>query len=136
MGPVTSLQRRLVERYRVEQFRLAWDVQERKAGLLGRRRESSSRAGEVMDVSITGAAVLAPTDPTIRRGSTVVIEVDGHRGAVRVRHVRPTEDPERSVYGIEFAEVEPELHDRFLRPIEEHRGKLPTREWMDDPPVR
>ena len=71
-------------------------------------RLRSERAG-VIDVSLTGARLVASTPSDLMVGSMVVIEIDGHRGWVRVRRMAATADPSRTMFGVDFAQLSPGL---------------------------
>lgn len=133
MGTGTALQRRLVERYAVEQFDLGWNVRHVRPRV-GRRRRTLAERGQVLDVSVAGAAVRAPADPLLRPRRPVVIEVEGQLGAVVIRNVRPTEDPATVVYGVEFVELSDAARSQLLDPIESDRRHVPHWEWTGEAP--
>jgi hypothetical protein len=62
----------------------------------------------VLDVSMSGLRVLAPTAPELRVGTTVGIEVDGLFGSVTIRRVVNSDDPGQRIYGVEF--IDPAAH--------------------------
>jgi hypothetical protein len=132
MGRQISLQRRLVERYAVDELEVGWNVRTVRP-LLGRRRRVSAQ-GRLVDVSVAGAAILAPADVTLTPRSSVVVDVDGELGVVTVRNVRETVDPTASLYGVEFTELTDEARRQLLAPIEDLRGHVPSWEWIGEVP--
>jgi len=67
-----------------------------------RFRPREPQVGLVRDVSVTGAAIVAPADETIVRGSVVPVSFGWVEGTVKVKRVDPDTDPDKCVYGVEF----------------------------------
>lgn len=106
----TKTGRRLGERIALGEVLLAWRVDEVIPGRL-RDKPRPVEVGRLIDVSVSGAAIVAPSDPTIRRGRAVVIRLDDTDAVVRVRRISALEgDDDWCIYGVEF--VEADLHFR------------------------
>ncbi len=57
---------------------------------------------QLVDLSVTGARVLAPEVPALSRGTRVQICVRGHHGVVEVRRIEPSTVDGLTTYGVEF----------------------------------
>ena len=67
----------------------------------GRRRPQPVVA-RLLDLSVSGAGLLAPTLDALQINATVPVELHGETGKVKVRTVRPTDQPGRTRYGVQF----------------------------------
>lgn len=122
LNPVDRVPRdgRVVERYRTLGLHLTWRPPTRR-WLWIRPRPA---AAEVIDLSVSGALLLAPTNPEVRTGSVVELSCDGARGRVQVRHVHQSLDPEQHYYGVLFLQLQPELRQRLFDLVAKERGDL------------
>ncbi|HSL56270.1 MAG TPA: PilZ domain-containing protein [Acidimicrobiales bacterium] len=64
---------------------------------------------DVIDLSVSGALVEGPDTEGLGHGTVVPIRLEGREGLVRIRRVLRDEQAQRSRYGIEFIETDPEL---------------------------
>lgn len=71
------------------------------------------RHADVLDVSITGARLVAPQKPSVAVGQTITIAAGGSRGTVTVRHIELLSHAHLAAYGVEFLRLEPGL-EAFL----------------------
>lgn len=126
LNPVDRVPRdaRVVERYRTVGLQVTWSPPSRR-WLWIRPRPA---AAEVIDLSVSGALLLAPTNPQVRTGLVVEMECDGARGRVQVRHVHQSLDPEQHYYGVQFLQLQPELRERLFDVVAKERGDLGTLE--------
>ena len=65
--------------------------------------------GNVVELSVSGAGIIAVTHPYLEVGRTVLIACVGMTGSVVVRRIEPDVYPGESYYGIEFAEANSRL---------------------------
>jgi hypothetical protein len=110
------LNRRLGERRPVEPTEVLWNLP--PSGWRQRFRKAEPQSGLLQDVSVTGAAVVAPADETILRGSEVKVAFGWVEGTVRVKRIDPHLDGARWIYGVEFESTDSPLaqaiHQVFL----------------------
>ncbi len=97
---MARLNRRLGERRPVEPTQIQWNIP--APGWRQRFRKLEPQTGLLRDVSVTGAAVVAPADEAIVRGTEVRVSFRWVEGLVRVKRVDPHADGARSIYGVEF----------------------------------
>lgn len=105
--PITTQQgRRLGERISLGEVLVAWRANEVVPGRL-RDKPRPTEVGRVVDVSVSGAAIVAPASPELRKGRAVVIQLDEHQAVVRIRRISEIEGAaEWRVYGVEFLETD------------------------------
>ena len=60
--------------------------------------------GRIVELSVSGAGIVAVTHPYLDVGKTVLIAAVGLTGAVIVRRIDPDVYPGESYYGVEFGE--------------------------------
>lgn len=95
--------RRLGERLGVHGVVVGWDTAGRRSP---RRHRRTFAEADVIDVSVTGAQLLAPTSPRIDIDSVVTIAAGGALGVVRVTRIVPVTNGPLRVFGVEFVELE------------------------------
>lgn len=61
--------------------------------------------GRIVELSVTGAGMVAITHPYLQIESRVMIATMGYTGVVIVRRIDPDMYPGESYYGVEFADV-------------------------------
>ncbi len=88
---------------------MGWDLQ--RGGV---RRRVQARDGVVLDVSVSGAAVRAPSDPELIEGRVLAIGHGAFVGHVMIRRVVPTERREQNVYGVEFVDTPVRLVEALI----------------------
>lgn len=92
--------RRLGHRVQPEGLEVLWCLPGTE---VGHKRESKRPpAGRVLDLSFTGAQVLAPTHKKVERGVVLPIVLEGVMAPVRIRWVRESDEPGHSLFGVEF----------------------------------
>jgi len=74
--------------------------------------------GNIVELSVSGAGMIAVTHPYLDVGRTVLIACMGVTGAVIVRRIEVDVYPGESYYGVEFGEpgsrLAAALHETFL----------------------
>lgn len=74
---------------------------------------SSSSTGRLLDISVTGAAIEAPTSAALHPGAVVVVRYQGHEGQVTVERVAESPNIGLSLHGVSFAGMSDELREEF-----------------------
>ena len=95
--------RRLGERLGVHGVVVSWNTRERRAPRWKRRQFSEA---DVIDVSVSGAQLLAPDDRRLQVGQKVTICAGGALGTVRITRIVPVTNGPLCVYGVEFIHLE------------------------------
>lgn len=104
------LAKRLGERIPLGEVLVGWRVDEVVPGRL-RDRQRPTELGRLLDVSVSGAAIIAPYAQEMRPGRPVAIRLGDADGVVRIRRVAEIDDPDWRLYGVEFVESDLELRD-------------------------
>ena len=73
---------------------------------------------ELVDLSMTGAGIIAPFDPTLVEGSSVRVEWGGSRAVVEIRQIGAGPSTGASHYGVVFLDMD---HD-FERQVADYIG--------------
>lgn len=121
--------RRVGQRHPIESVPVTWRADlPRRSGLL--RRRTGAQPAHMVDLSVSGAAVVAPAAGDLRVGSVVVVDYEGHAGRVVIRRIAAGPIASAgSLYGVEFSEPNGELtsalYDLFIR----HTSGVP--DWHD-----
>ena len=100
-------ERRIGARFQTHEPRMGWRVWSGNARLDKRRRKPLPEC-RFLDVSITGARLLAPEAQELRVGSLMVLDYDGESTMVKLRRVESYNNA-FSVYGVSFIELGPRL---------------------------
>lgn len=97
-------ERRIGERKPVIGLHCRWDLDGvgQKKRLL---RRPAVQTAEISELSVSGATVVAPSSDLLVPGTAVAIEIEGARGGVAVRNVRPSSQAGMSCYGVEFLQL-------------------------------
>lgn len=109
---------RLVDRYPTKGMHLTWSPPTQ--GFL--RTRAKAVGAEVVELSVSGALLVAPPNPLVRRGTIVHIDHDGLEGTVEVRHLHDHPDEHKQCYGVLFLDLDPDLRDRWFRHLSNLRG--------------
>ena len=94
------MERRMGERVSPTDLTLLWCPPGTKVG--ARRGKKQPALARVVDISHTGAQVMARDDDRVQRGISMEVVLRDVVCEVRVRWIRPTSNPEVLAYGIEF----------------------------------
>ncbi len=76
------------------------------------RKHLVPTTGRLLDISVTGALIEAPTTDRLRVGAKVRLVLDGMEGIVVVRQIRPTALEGVANYGVAFFELPHEMTQR------------------------
>lgn len=104
-------ERRIGWRAQVVGVQIEWVTPRRRLLGLGAPR---CVVGPVVDVSLTGAALLGPATLPFGVGDTAVVRYEGADSTVVVRRRVATDDPETNLFGVELGVV----HPAFMRLID------------------
>ncbi|MFQ5556468.1 MAG: PilZ domain-containing protein [Acidimicrobiales bacterium] len=125
------MNRRLLPRYRpATEIRVDWLVAARTTGLV--RRRTLVPQAVVIDVSVNGMLLEAPSEPPVEPGSIITVGSDGEKAVARVIHRHVTADPERMVVGIDFTTMSPTFAEHLhavVGALRGDRGEL-ERYWV------
>lgn len=115
--------RRIGERKQLSPLTVGWTTQHvERGGVLGRKKvRTLQQSGRLLDISVSGAAILAPRFPGLRQGCSVLISFEGFEGVVEVRRWEPTEDDDLLRYGVQFVDMDPRLKDRLFEVLGQDR---------------
>ena len=105
-----STGRRLGERLPLGEVLLSWRVDEVVPGRL-RDKPRPPEIGRLIDVSVSGAAIVAPASPDLRPGRAVVVRLDGADAVVRIRRIAEFGDDGWRIYGVEFLDLDLAFRD-------------------------
>ncbi|MGI9578581.1 MAG: PilZ domain-containing protein [Microthrixaceae bacterium] len=111
---MANFERRIGRRKAFEGFpALVTPVLKRSDGLgFQRRRRQSQVHGEVVDISLSGANITAPSKLGLTIGSSAEVRIDDDRTFVgRVKRLNPIEDGESTQYGLTYQEMAPEYRE-------------------------
>lgn len=98
--------RRLGERIPIGDVFLSWRLDEVRPGKVF-TRSRRPEVGRLLDISVSGGAVVAPAADDLHRGSVLVLQLGNARAIVRIRRIADFGDPDWRTYGVEFVETEP-----------------------------
>lgn len=102
--------RRLGERLALGEVLLSWRVDEVIPGRV-RDKPRPPEIGRLIDVSVSGAAIVAPASSDLRPGRPVVIRLDGADAVVRIRRIGDVGDDAWRLYGVEFVDLDLAFRD-------------------------
>jgi hypothetical protein len=101
-------ERRIGERFPTNEPRLGWLPQKSRSAGRVRRGTKPMLDCRFLDVSITGARLLAPEARELHVGSHISLDYDGESTTVKIHRVE-SHNPAFSVYGASFVELGPRL---------------------------
>ncbi|CAN5300510.1 hypothetical protein BH20ACT3_BH20ACT3_01810 [soil metagenome] len=125
-----STNRRVGRRHPIRAVPITWRADLPPPTGFRKRRRTGPLSAHMVDLSVSGAAIVAPPASDLGVGSKVLIDFEGHPGRVLIRRVAPGPVASAgSLYGVEFAEPNGELtsalYDLFIR----HTSGVP--DWHD-----
>lgn len=96
----------------------------------GGSRPVGTATGHLVDVSVTGAGVMAPASPYVGVGVAVALDFAGLHGGVVIRRVDAVNgEASARLYGVEFLDVHSELGVALGDAFVARHSELP--EWRD-----
>ncbi len=87
----------------IDVINVTWMVPQR--GRFGRPKPPLELAGRIENVSITGAAIVGPSELALSTGDEAVIRCGDRDNIVSVRHAQPCGDGRTTCYGVEITSV-------------------------------
>jgi len=102
-------ERRIGGRYELHVPGIKWRAPADTAGRRERRKAKPVDC-QFLDVSVTGASILAPIASDLRVGAHVLIGYEGESSTVRIRRVEPY-DKVLCIYGVSFVNLAPRLQE-------------------------
>jgi PilZ domain-containing protein len=102
-------ERRIGERFGLRDPVFQWRVPPSTARRRERRKAKPSEC-RFLDVSVTGALILAPVASDLRVGARVFVGYDGEQTCVRIRRIEPY-NKSLSIYGVSFVDLGPRLQE-------------------------
>ena len=102
-------ERRIGERYALHDPIFKWRVPPETAGRRERRKAKPADC-QFLDVSVTGALILAPVSSDLRIGAHVLIGFEGETTTVRIRRIEPYNNA-LCIYGVSFVDLGPRLQE-------------------------
>src|SRR5690349_17750494 len=90
--------RRIGRRVDVDPVEVTWVVA--RSGRLGRKKPAVELPGRIENVSVTGAAIVAPAELELAPGAKALIRSDGLDSVVVVRHRSPIDGSSLVRYGV------------------------------------
>ncbi|NLV56693.1 MAG: PilZ domain-containing protein [Acidimicrobiales bacterium] len=109
-----DFEHRIGRRHRVDPIPIGWRVNP-KPSLLSRR--TPPKRAEVVDVSLSGAAIRASFAEDLELDQLLFIEVDGTIGQVFLRRIEREGDTAVAVYGVEFAHPNGRMAQRLTSKV-------------------
>ena len=109
----TDEERRIGPRYESYGITVSWRIDQARR-LLG--RAPGPGTAYIIDYSASGACLVAPTMKGAEQSKRALLEWEGGKAIVSIRHVEPGDEPGTTRYGVLFEELSP----RFARLIDEH----------------
>lgn len=117
---------RMGERLAVHGLVLDWDTRGRRSP---RWKRSRFDEADVLNVSVTGAQLLAPDNHRIAVGHRVTIVAGGALGVVRVQRIVPVTNGPLALFGVEFVTLEAPLEALLFSHLDAIRPVPATVEW-------
>jgi PilZ domain-containing protein len=102
-------ERRIGERFGLHDPVFQWRVPPSTARRRERRKWKPADC-RFLDVSVTGALILAPVASDLRVGARVFVGYDGEQTCVRIRRIEPY-NKSLSIYGVSFVDLGPRLQE-------------------------
>lgn len=100
---------RLGARVPVQGLWVLWDLGrvDRRSARERRRHPVEQQFGQVMDLSVSGAGIVAPAAAHLRVGTMIDIEAGGFKGMIAIHRISEIGDPDQRLYGVSFVDFPP-----------------------------
>lgn len=124
----SAYERRIGRRVEVEPVPVLWraDPERPKGGRF--RRTAQVESGALIDLSVSGLKVRAPSAHDLSIGSVVPIEVEGVPGRITIRRITPVDGTRFSDYGAQILPSSHALADWARRRLDEG-AEVGEAEW-------
>jgi hypothetical protein len=106
-------ERRIGQRYEAYGVTVSWRIDQSRR-LLG--KAPGPGTAYIVDYSASGAGLVAPTMKGASESTRALLEWEGGKAIVSIRHIEAGDQPGTTKYGVLFEELSP----RFARLIDEH----------------
>ncbi len=120
---------RIFERVEVGGLPIDWDVRTKSRRI--RPDKSTSRRARIMNASIGGALIIAPTDTALTPGRKIRIGLDGSTGLVTVRWTGEADEPGMMKFGVSYADIDVDLAEHLMSPLTEGQDALADEWWTE-----
>jgi hypothetical protein len=97
-----GIDQRIGRRTPVRGVSVTWTIPDEKPSLLRKKRIYQ---GELADLSVTGASIVAKRSTNLNRGMTIELSIGEARAYAVVRHVNDLADDDLAVHGLFFTRV-------------------------------
>jgi hypothetical protein len=121
-----AAERRVGTRLPAQGVQVDWVVEERSR--LGRTKLNAVDAAMV-EVSVTGAMLIAPRSRFVEVGTQAVVGLGDGRAVVSVRHIAPGPDDDHLGYGVHFVEPDETFQNEVFDLVAKHRGSEIVWRW-------
>lgn len=123
-------ERRIAERGAVAPLALRMTATEQTKGLLGGlRRVEVTEPAYLVDLSVSGAAVIARAIGGLGVRAPVLLSHEGHSARAVVRRLVQRDDG-RVLYGVDFVEMDPEMRVELFSLVAQRRPGELERIWL------
>lgn len=131
MSEFEGADRRLGWRLPVSDMWVTWRLDRPDRRPLRQRRFPLERQfGRVVDLSVSGARIIAPFAADLRVGSLIRIEIEGHKGTVAIHRVEPTDAEGLWSYGVSFVDFPPKFTDKVYARLDAFQAENLEGQWM------
>ena len=119
-------ERRIGQRSLSHEPRVGWRVPPKSARARKDPRRWPQSECSFVDLSVSGARILAPSSTQLRVGSRVLLDYEGEMTSARIRRVEYY-NRTLSIYGVVFVELGGQLKEIIYAITGQHRGDIETR---------
>jgi hypothetical protein len=110
MDPMRGANRRIGDRLAIDPIEVTWIIGDPGPARRSRRRSKvDSYTGYMIDVSVSGAAILGPSSPQLPLRSAVIIRVHGVESSVMIRRSQAAHVQGMLLYGVQFLVLDKRL---------------------------
>ena len=130
MSEPPGADRRLGWRLPIGHMWVTWRLDRPDRRPLRQRRTPMERQfGRVLDLSVSGAGILARFEPDLRVGSLIRIEIDGYRGTIALHRIESTDDEAFWFYGVSFVDFPPKFTDAIYARLDAFQAENLEELW-------
>ena len=120
--------RRLGERIPIGDVFLTWRAEE-TSDRKSRKKHRDPDIGRLINISVSGGAVVAPTAQDLMRGSVLIVQLGNAQAAVRIKRIEDFGEPDWRTYGVEFVETEPSFLEWINHLLDGRRPSKVREAW-------